>query len=90
MKLRMVPNRRNWIVTTAVPPGIDELWGTGNGNYPPTRNRAGWPSRATRFGSARILARALLRRALMNSEKCPASKTPKSVPPLVSPALRSR
>ena len=76
--VRIVPNRWNWTVTTAVPPGIDELCGTGNGNRPPTRNRAGCPSSATRLGSARILARALVRRASMNSEKWPASKMPKS------------
>ena len=34
MKLRIVPNRRNWMVTTAVPPGIDELWSRCNQDYP--------------------------------------------------------
>ena len=28
-KVRIVPNRWNWTVTTAVPPGIELLWGTG-------------------------------------------------------------
>ena len=70
-KVRIVPNRWNWTVTTAVPPGIDELCGTGNGNMPPTRNRAGCPSRATRFGSARIFARLLVRRASMNKREVP-------------------
>ncbi len=78
MKVRIVPNRWNWTVTTAVPPGIEELCGTGNGNIPPTRKRAGCPSRAIKFGSARIFARLLERKASMNSEKCPASNTPKS------------
>src|SRR3954452_14921060 len=77
-KLRIAPKLANWTVTTAVPPGIDELCGTGYGNNPPARNRAGCPSRAMRVGSARILASALARSALRNSENCPALKIPNS------------
>ena len=40
-KVRIVPNCWNWTVTTAVPPGIELLWGTGYGKIPPTRKRAG-------------------------------------------------
>ena len=77
-KLRIAPKLANWTVTTAVPPGIDELCGTGYGKRPPARNRAGWPSSAIRFGSARSLARAFDRRALRKSENWPALKMPKS------------
>src|ERR671932_682991 len=52
--------------------------GTGKGYSPPARKRAGWPSRAIRFGSARILARLFARRALMKRLNSPALKMPKS------------
>src|SRR5438093_204764 len=77
-KLRIAPKLANWTVTTAVPPGIEELWGTGYGNNPPARNRAGWPSRVIRFGSASSLAIEFDRRAFRKIENCAALKMPKS------------
>ena len=59
MKFRMVPNRRNWIVTTAVPPGIDELGGRGRGNSRRSGMR-GLTVQGHQVRLGRILAKALL------------------------------
>ena len=79
MKLRIVPNRRNWIVTTAVPPGNRRALGNRERELAADQEPGRLTVERHQVRLGQDLGHRVLRRALMNSEKWPASKTPKSV-----------